>query len=100
MNTELYDNVKKFIAGVQEKIDLVYTTSPATLTVTLGKKYYKVIKTVYGQDSVYAFIDKETGDIFKPACYAKPAKHARGNVNAPDNGVSCADAYSINYLRR
>ena len=54
-----------------------------------GKKYYKIVQQqfetwegskYYGQyrdASVHAFDDKKTGQIYKPAGWAKPAKHVR-----------------------
>ena len=54
-----------------------------------GKKYYKIVQQqfetwegskYYGQyrdASVHAFVDKKTGQIFKPAGWSKPAKHVR-----------------------
>lgn len=57
-----------------------------------GRKYIKIvayyieIKLVYGVNpevgskSVHAFVDKATGDVFKPASWASPAKIARFNI--------------------
>jgi len=57
--------------------------------VKTGKKYYKIVQQefetwegskYYGQyrdASVHAFVDKKTGQVFKPAGWAKPAKHVR-----------------------
>ena len=54
-----------------------------------GKKYYKIIQQQfetwegskyygkYREASVHAFVDKKTGQVFKPAGWAKPAKHVR-----------------------
>ena len=54
-----------------------------------GKRYYKIVQQefetwekskYYGQyrdSSVHAFVDKETGEVYKPAGWAKPAKHVR-----------------------
>ena len=49
-----------------------------------GKKYYKVTreeydeKTGYWRDTtVHAFVDKKTGDVFKPASWKAPAKNVR-----------------------
>ena len=54
-----------------------------------GKKYYKIIQQQfetwegskyygkYRDASVHAFVDKKTGQVFKPAGWAKPAKHVR-----------------------
>ena len=38
-----------------------------------GSKYYNQ----YRDASVHAFVDKKTGQIFKPAGWSKPAKHVR-----------------------
>ena len=46
-----------------------------------GRKYHKVFMYRDGQrDSIHAFIDKKTGDVFKPASFKAPAKIARYNV--------------------
>ena len=49
-----------------------------------GKKYYKIIQQEarneegeYQDQSVAAFIDKKTGQIYKPAGWKAPAKHVR-----------------------
>ena len=48
--------------------------------VTRTPKWYKVTHTIGEQTSVFAFIDPATGDIYKPAGWAKPAKGIRGNI--------------------
>ena len=54
-----------------------------------GKKYYKIVQqefetwsgskyfNQYRDSSVHSFVDKETGEVYKPAGWAKPAKHVR-----------------------
>ena len=54
-----------------------------------GKRYYKIVQqefetweksAYYGQyrdGSVHAFVDKKTGQVYKPASWAAPAKHVR-----------------------
>ena len=54
-----------------------------------GKKYYKIVQqefetwegsknfNQYRDGSVHAFVNKETGEVFKPASWAAPAKHVR-----------------------
>ena len=43
-----------------------------------GRKYHKLImETGAGSRSVHAFIDKKTGDVYKPASFKAPAKHVR-----------------------
>ena len=46
-----------------------------------GRKYHKVFMTIDGKrSSIHAFIDKKTGEVFKPASIKAPAKGARYNV--------------------
>ena len=57
--------------------------------VKTGKKYYKIVQQefetwegskYYGQyrdASVHAFVDKKTGQVYKPASWQSPAKHVR-----------------------
>ena len=51
-----------------------------------GKKYYKVVQVEYDtfqnrneyrDESVHSFVDKNTGDVYKPASWKAPAKHVR-----------------------
>ena len=72
------------------------TANLMKFVVKTGKRYYKIVQQefetwekskYYGQyrdGSVHAFVDKETGDVYKPASWAAPAKHIRftfQNVN-------------------
>lgn len=50
------------------------------LDVETGRKYYKLASVRGGSRSVWCFVDKTTGDIYKPASWKIPAKHARGNI--------------------
>lgn len=50
--------------------------------ITEGRKYLKLI--AIGGAS--AFVDKMTGEIYKPASFAAPAKGVRGNVLSTSNG--------------
>ena len=46
-----------------------------------GRKYHKIImETGAGSRSVHAFVDKKTGDLYKPASFKAPAKHVRFNL--------------------
>ena len=55
-------------------------------TVKTGKKYYKIVqmefdtfqnRNEYREGSVHAFVDKKTGQVYKPASWQAPAKHVR-----------------------
>ena len=52
-----------------------------------GNKYWKVIT----DNSVHCFVDRITGDVFKPASWSKPAPIPRYNllVNAQDCLTKC-----------
>ena len=46
-----------------------------------GRKYHKIFMCIDGRrDSIHAFIDKETGEVFKPASVKAPAKGVRFNL--------------------
>ena len=46
-----------------------------------GRKYHKLLmETGGGSRSVHAFVDKKTGEMFKPASFKAPAKHVRFNL--------------------
>ena len=58
-------------------------------TVYDGRKYFKIVsqeydtfrdRNEYRDGSVNAFVDKKTGDVYKPAGWAKPAEHVRYNL--------------------
>lgn len=60
------------------------------------KVRFRIVKTIYGQSSVYCFVDFE-GNIYKAATWSRPAKHVRGhvdNLNTRDLGK-----YSPRYLK-
>ena len=43
-----------------------------------GRKYHKLMQCVNGEtESVHAFIDKKTGEVYKAASYKSPAKGVR-----------------------
>ena len=53
-----------------------------------GKKYLKVVREEYDErndrwrdTTVHAFIDTETGEVYKPASWKAPAKHVRFNLS-------------------
>ena len=53
-----------------------------------GKKYLKVVREEYDETNdrwrdttVHAFVDRETGEVYKPASWKAPAKHVRFNLS-------------------
>jgi len=55
-----------------------------------GRKYHKLImETGGGSRSVHAFVDKKTGDVFKPASFKSPAKNVRYNLLRIESREQC-----------
>ena len=60
-----------------------------------GKKYYKIVQVEYDtfqnrneyrDSSVHSFVDKNTGDVYKPASWRAPAtKHVRFTFQKPED---------------
>ena len=46
-------------------------------TVESGRKYHKIMMSANGSRSVHAFVDKKTGEVYKPASIKSPAKGVR-----------------------
>ena len=105
---DINDAVKRYVDALQKRITNYYTTNyknlvPSVVTVKRGQKFYKIITTYdggKGQSSVHSFVDKNTGDIFKPASWNARAKHTRGNVFSPELGMEAIDgSYHVRYLK-
>ena len=50
-----------------------------------GRKYHKIVMEIPNDNrppsrSVHAFVDRTTGDVYKPASFKAPAKHVRFNL--------------------
>ena len=70
------------------------TANLMKFVIRTGKKYYKIIqqdfdtfrdRNEYRDGSVHAFVDKNTGEVYKPASWKSPAKHVRFNLNRPED---------------
>ena len=70
----------------QEQLDALNDGSfkGMRFTITEGKKYYKIIsndwderRKEWNSGGVHAFVNKKTGEIYKPASWKSPAKHVR-----------------------
>ena len=88
LNGNLHGNYPEY---AREQLDAIEngTANLMKFVVKTGKRYYKIVQQefetwekskYYGQyrdGSVHCFVDKETGDVYKPASWAAPAKHIR-----------------------
>ena len=88
LNGNLHGNYPEY---AREQLDAIEngTANLMKFKVYTGKRYYKIVQQefetweksrYYGQyrdSSVHCFVDKETGDVYKPASWKAPAKHIR-----------------------
>ena len=53
-------------------------SDPYTFSIESGRKYHKIVMETESQSrSVHAFVDKKTGEVYKPASFKAPAKVVR-----------------------
>ena len=78
----------KYPEYAREQLDAIEngTANLMKFKVKTGKKYYKIVqmefdtfqnRNEYREGSVHAFVDKKTGQVYKPASWQAPAKHVR-----------------------
>ena len=69
------DWTKELVTRLQEDYDSNnYTSDRYKFEIQTGRKYHKIVAKNQG---VHAFVDKQTGEVYKPASYKSPAKHVR-----------------------
>ena len=100
-----------FLEAAQKKITDHYAREypnldTPQLTIGGGTKFKRIVK----NGSAFAFVATvdgrnktlgswKAGDIFKPASWKAPAKHARGNIFDEHNGMKYVSEYGPSYLR-
>ncbi len=96
---EFIEALTDFMAYVREMEEAEYMEKYSNLPVppvsnTNGSKFTKI----FVDGRIYAFVDKATGLIYKPASRIAPAEHPRGSVY---NFMTwtCAGPYGIAYIR-
>ncbi len=104
-NLDVKKELENYIVDVQAEDDAYFEKFLPNLAskglnnvyeYTESQKYYKVILTNNGgngQKSVFAFIDKINGDIYKPASWNTPAKGVRGNIFDKNKPLSGKELY-------
>ena len=77
----VYERAHKLAQVLQANYDGRYPniSGDTVFDIKEGRKYIK-ISMINNQESVHAFIDRKTGDVFKPASWRGPAKIARYNL--------------------
>jgi len=76
---DVNDLVVKLCDLLRKNYYLDGSTLDYDFVVEPGRKYHKIIM-VSNQRSVHAFVDKKTGDLYKPASWRGPAKGVRYNL--------------------
>ena len=91
------ENVYKLAEYVKNDYIQRWNNREYNVTVSKGRKYYKVIT----DNSVHAFVDVKNGNVYKPASYNKPAIHVRFNLlQDPQDCFNKCDCHgSYLYLR-
>ena len=65
-------------------------SEPYEFYIESGRKYHKIVMETESQSrSVHAFVDKKTGEVYKPASFKAPAKHVRYNLNIISSREEC-----------
>jgi len=71
------DWTEELVTRLQKDYDRQYkgkSNDPCKFSITTGRKYHKILDK---KGSCHAFVNKETGEVFKPASWNAPAKHVR-----------------------
>ena len=102
-NYKMYhiESLKRNLSGdypeyAREQLDEVEngTANLIKFEIREGKKYYKIVqvefdtfqgRNEYRDSSVHAFVDKNNGNVYKPASWKAPAKHVRFTFQKPED---------------
>lgn len=84
-------DICNFVKKLNQKLNL-----DDTVDVMEGKKFFKLILNSAFNNSVstYCFIDKDNGNIIKPASTTSPSKYIRGNI-LDENPTECCRSYGL-----
>ena len=80
----VYERAHKLGQALQENYDR-NGYGDTVFDITEGRKYIKIVQ----NNSVHAFIDRKTGDVYKPASWRGPAKIARYNLLDDKSYAQC-----------
>ena len=93
----LSDKVEKWTYQLCKSLEENYqqsypnSSSDKTFKMELGRKYWKIVQKdidANGKEwsgGVHAFVDRNTGQVYKPASYKSPAKHVRYDLRIINN---------------
>ena len=86
----------------KEQLDAINngTANLTNFVIKNGRKYYKIMQREFDtfqdrnewrEGSVHAFVDKNTGEVYKPASYNAPAKHVRYDLRVINDRAKLHD---------
>jgi len=88
---------------ISEYTRLIYIRKGGDLKVYAQelKRYYKILTVFNGNSAVHCFVDKHTGDVYKPATFVSPCKSSKYNIFATESRECLFKEceYSGKYLR-
>ena len=81
------DWTKDLVTILQGDYDRQYGGYPNRyqFAIKTGRKYYKI----HDGNGVHAFIDKKTGQVYKPASWKQPAPYARYDLRILEDRARC-----------
>ncbi len=92
MNQQLND-VQKYCEMLCEALTQDFykkgSTQDYKFFIESGRKYHKIVMGANGSKSVHAFVDKKTGEVYKPASFKAPAKIVRYNLLSIESREKC-----------
>lgn len=105
MSAQVQVNTNVYAQQVQQKVQEAYHFRPdgerPTCAVEAGRKYFKLVVDYGNQRCVHSFVDRVTGDVFKPEGWAKPAKGVRFNlIQNIDTLLTAVDPYGSYLYQR
>ena len=81
------DWTEQLVTRLQEDYDSQHSKAGRyKFEIQTGRKYHKIVAKNQG---VHAFVNKTTGEVFKPASYKAPAKHVRYDLRIIKDRERC-----------
>ena len=80
------DWTKQLVTCLQADYDRNAYSGNYKFEIQTGRKYHKIYAKNQG---VHAFVNKTTGEVFKPASYKAPAKHVRYDLRIINDRERC-----------
>ena len=91
-NLTLSEKVEKWVWQLCRALEADYdrkypeSSQPVRFSVELGRKYWKINQSNGG---VHAFVDRKTGQVYKPASWRGPAKGVRYDLRIISQRDAC-----------